>query len=682
MPSDDNERPPQQLLQSVTHYQVVSSQMASALMSTHESVTTKKPGRITFSTRDEEIRYTQKLMDNCATYDGTPEQLIAWLKETDAFIAKENYPDSDHPFIIRHLLVDDALDYYLAHDHLVFNFSDLRELFLHNPQVFASWRTLYSLNALASRETPRYLSSNRQQSTLYNTTLKHQEHPVSSDDLPSPMPTDTLVCAHGESLRPPSDSSSNLLCQWCSAAGHAARECSFLTLELVSPAVVSNSLFSKPSNPFVLDTPTPVDNTPTTARMFPTPLLSSRPLRDDPLSIQQYLQNRVLSAGSVPSRHFRPPCSAFLADGTLQFFFDPTHWMLPTSLLSTSDLRDDPLSVQRYLQNQALAAGSGPSHDAAPPSHNNGCQWSELLQSSPIPQRFPLTLDLDVSKPTGSNVTCPPRSKPLFSSRQLPHGRLHPSHSSHLYHPPDERDDILDEPIFSSLSNHASHYTEVDSVLPDGPTLWPSEPLPPRSRPSLTSHHYHPQHERDYVLAKSISSSLPGGTPMSGLSNQTSHNTAVDSVWPDGPTEWLSEPLPPRVRPYILDNDVVALPEPQCSSLQDPGTRIILPAATDLISPATAPITSCLIGSVCSSTFRRQHFKTSISSPRNYSPVSRLFFLPARPSVRLSFCASLSVFLLLFGFILTSGSFNFSTDSRYAAHELHPGWQIWHVMVP
>ena len=192
-------------------------------MSIHESATAQKPYQIPFADRDAEIQYTKTLMENCATYDGTPEQLMTWLTGTEAFLAREHYPETDHPFIMRHLLVDDALDYYLTHDHLVFNFSGLRELFLHNPQLFASWRTLYSLNALASRETPRYLSSNRQQSTFYNNTLKHQEHPVSSDDLPSPMPTDTLVCAYGESLRTPSDPSSLLLCQWCSAAAHGKK---------------------------------------------------------------------------------------------------------------------------------------------------------------------------------------------------------------------------------------------------------------------------------------------------------------------------------------------------------------------------------------------------------------------------------------------------------------------------
>ena len=47
-------------------------------------------------------------MENCTTYNGDPVQLTTWLRETGAFIAKECYPETDHPFIIRHLLTDDA----------------------------------------------------------------------------------------------------------------------------------------------------------------------------------------------------------------------------------------------------------------------------------------------------------------------------------------------------------------------------------------------------------------------------------------------------------------------------------------------------------------------------------------------------------------------------------------------
>jgi hypothetical protein len=131
-------------------------------MTTQDSSTSKKPYKITFDTREAEIRYTNKLMENCATYNGDPEQLNTWLKETGAFIAKEGYPETDHPFIIRHLLIDDALDYYQAHEDIIFNFYDLRKLFLHKQNYLAPLRTLSSLDSVATltlNPTPSFLTS-------------------------------------------------------------------------------------------------------------------------------------------------------------------------------------------------------------------------------------------------------------------------------------------------------------------------------------------------------------------------------------------------------------------------------------------------------------------------------------------------------------------------------------------
>ena len=65
-------------------------------------------------------------------------------------IAKEGYPEADHPFIIRHLLIDDALDYYLAHEDIIFNFCDLRKLSLHKNNALAPLRTLWSLDSIAT----------------------------------------------------------------------------------------------------------------------------------------------------------------------------------------------------------------------------------------------------------------------------------------------------------------------------------------------------------------------------------------------------------------------------------------------------------------------------------------------------------------------------------------------------
>ncbi|CAF2137913.1 unnamed protein product [Rotaria magnacalcarata] len=75
---------------------------------------------------------------------------MSWLRDTGAFIVKERYPETDHPFIIRHLLTDDALDYYLAHEDMIFNFYDLRKLLLHKQNVLAPLRTLPSLDSIAT----------------------------------------------------------------------------------------------------------------------------------------------------------------------------------------------------------------------------------------------------------------------------------------------------------------------------------------------------------------------------------------------------------------------------------------------------------------------------------------------------------------------------------------------------
>ncbi|CAF1184411.1 unnamed protein product [Adineta steineri] len=131
-------------------------------MATREASTPRKPYQITFITRDEEKQYTSKLLENCKTYNGDPDELLTWLKETGAFITKEIYPETDHPFIIRHLLIDDALDYYQAHEDIIFNFYDLRKLFLHKYNVLAPLRTLSSLESIATltlNSTPSILTS-------------------------------------------------------------------------------------------------------------------------------------------------------------------------------------------------------------------------------------------------------------------------------------------------------------------------------------------------------------------------------------------------------------------------------------------------------------------------------------------------------------------------------------------
>ena len=136
--SSEDEHPPKKLLQPVSHFELPNYNLRSPPVMNQAPSTTKKPYQITFATRDDEIQYIQRLMENCTAYNGDPAQLTTWLRETGAFIAKEGYPETNHPFIIRHLLIDDALDYYLAHEDIIFNFYDLRKLFLHKQKCISS----------------------------------------------------------------------------------------------------------------------------------------------------------------------------------------------------------------------------------------------------------------------------------------------------------------------------------------------------------------------------------------------------------------------------------------------------------------------------------------------------------------------------------------------------------------
>jgi hypothetical protein len=270
--------------------------------------------------------------------------------------------------------------------------------------------------------------------------------------------------------------------------------------------------------------------------MFPTSVFSSRYAAKDPNFRQQNLTRQALDASSVAWQQYVSPCSSFRVDRTPELFYGTPDWsvgVLKRTVSGRRRPRRSPPKIPKYVF-------SSPGH--------TGFAVIESLQASPIPQIFPLTRDSNVTKSTRSNVPCPPRSKPWHSSRRHLLGYSHYNRSSPLFHPLDEQYNVLEEPFFSALSPHTSHYAEVDSVRPDGPTLWPSEPRPPRSPsfsledpvlgssptqylssrllprqspPVGSSHRFHSQHEKDYFLAKSISSSLSDGTPVSTLSNHT-----------------------------------------------------------------------------------------------------------------------------------------------------------------
>jgi hypothetical protein len=185
-------------------------------------------------------------------------------------------------------------------------------------------------------------------------------------------------------------------------------------------------------------------------------------------------------------------------------------------------------------------------------------------------------------------------------------------------------------------------------------TLEITNALSAPSSHSARPHHFHSQHERDYFLAKSISSSSDS-TLVSTPSINTLQCTEVDSFWPEGLTSWLSAPLPPRSPPVLSDDAVFASPATLCSSIPEQGTRINFPSATYMVS---SPISKIDLAS----TF--------------------LFVSPLRQSLQLSFSVIFPVLLLLIGFTLTFDRLSSSIDRGDTALKLLPVQQLWHVMVP
>ena len=77
--SSDDEHPPKELLRPILSVRTPLSSTTSSSMAAQQSSTAKKPYQITFPSRDEEIQYTRKIMENCSTFDGDPDQHKFWF---------------------------------------------------------------------------------------------------------------------------------------------------------------------------------------------------------------------------------------------------------------------------------------------------------------------------------------------------------------------------------------------------------------------------------------------------------------------------------------------------------------------------------------------------------------------------------------------------------------------------
>ena len=149
--SDDEEQPPKALLLPISNAPQLSSTSLSLPMAASGSQSGTRPYQLTFSSREEQIRYIQHLHNSCRRYNGNPDEIFSWLDELDACLVREGYPETDHPFIVRQLLTGETLNHYLIHEDLVFNFCDLRKLFLLKQNTLAPLRTIPSLDSTQLR---------------------------------------------------------------------------------------------------------------------------------------------------------------------------------------------------------------------------------------------------------------------------------------------------------------------------------------------------------------------------------------------------------------------------------------------------------------------------------------------------------------------------------------------------
>ena len=145
---DDDDPVPTTLLTVPTKYQSTILKTSSSHTPLQQSTMTAKNLPL-FDTTTNEIKFRQRVMEVVPFYNGDPEVLSDWLRNTGAFFAKECVPDAHQVFAIRFLLTDQALDIYSAHEDLIHNFNDLRKLLLHAAGK-APLRTLASLDSISN----------------------------------------------------------------------------------------------------------------------------------------------------------------------------------------------------------------------------------------------------------------------------------------------------------------------------------------------------------------------------------------------------------------------------------------------------------------------------------------------------------------------------------------------------
>jgi hypothetical protein len=147
MSSSDADDPfPHTLLTIPTEYQSTIPKTVSSQSTPSQTAMAAKTQPL-FDDTNNEMKFHQRVMEAVPFYNGDPEDLSDWLRNTGQFFAKEYIPDAHQVFALRFLLIEQALDIYNAHEDLIHNFNDLRKLLLHKAGK-APLRTLASLDTI------------------------------------------------------------------------------------------------------------------------------------------------------------------------------------------------------------------------------------------------------------------------------------------------------------------------------------------------------------------------------------------------------------------------------------------------------------------------------------------------------------------------------------------------------
>lgn len=169
MSDSDTEDPvPTELLNIPTEYQSTIPKPSSIQPPTSKRTMASKTQSL-FDSIGTELKFRQRVMEMVPFFDGDPDTLSDWLRDTGVFFAKECVSDPHQVFAIRFLLTERALDIYNAHEDLVHNFNDLRKLLLQTAGK-APLRTLASLDSVTFSVAAPVADSTRLEPNLTTTT--------------------------------------------------------------------------------------------------------------------------------------------------------------------------------------------------------------------------------------------------------------------------------------------------------------------------------------------------------------------------------------------------------------------------------------------------------------------------------------------------------------------------------